>query len=574
MDRLNWKNWSLAVRLVLVTTFLIVVSVIATSTLAIRRINTSFQAELQIQAELLLTTLETSSKDALYYLDVDKITDIIQLLGRKELILTYGRVFDSDGRILADAYDEGLSFGDQIDPFGKQLLESDSIVFEWQEDQLLAGKAVIAGSQRFGAIAIGLPTAPLITKVNTLRFQGIVTALVTSIAGILLALLFGRTITQPLQELTEMAQNLTTGDSTQRVPIRQNDELSLLAKTFNTMADKLQSTLKIREQRAQQLKIIANVTYSISALQNPDTLLSDITNLVGEYFDFYHVGIFLLDDSRQFALLRAANSKGGQKMLADNYRLHIKQHGIIGYTILQDRPRIALDVGKEAVFFDSPQLPETHSEVVLPLKLDQEVIGALDIQSEKTNAFSQEDIAVFATLANQISVAIQNTQSLAQTQHALRELDLATSQLTIQAWQASNQITAVRGYHFEENSSYPLEGAKKIYREGALRIPIQIRGHEIASLILDASHPKDQWSNEDIAMAQAVAERTGFALENARLLEEAQRHAAREHMVSEITTKIRETNDPQVMIQTALDELKEALGASKIELATEETKDR
>ena len=165
-------------------------------------------------------------------------------------------------------------------------------------------------------------------------------------------------------------------------------------------------------QRARQFEAISQVVRAISSIQDLETLLPQITKVISEQFNIYHAGIFLLDDNREFAVLRAANSEGGKKMLAREHKLAVGQTGIVGFVTATGQPRIASDVGTDAVFFDNPDLPNTHSEIALPLRYAGQIIGALDVQSTKSNAFNQDDIEILITLADQVATAIKNTLAL------------------------------------------------------------------------------------------------------------------------------------------------------------------
>ena len=131
----NWRNWPLAVKLTLMVTTMVIVAVGSVTLLSIRREQQTFRTELKQQAQLLLNTVETTTSNLLYYLDSDQLSDIMEMLGHKQNILTFGRIYDSQGRIIADAYDETLVYIMDTDPFGQRLLESQETVFEWLSDQ-------------------------------------------------------------------------------------------------------------------------------------------------------------------------------------------------------------------------------------------------------------------------------------------------------------------------------------------------------------------------------------------------------------------------------------------------------
>ncbi|MBC8335574.1 MAG: GAF domain-containing protein [Anaerolineales bacterium] len=336
----------------------------------------------------------------------------------------------------------------------------------------------------------------------------------------------------------------------------------------------LESSSTQIQKRASQLEAIADVASSVASLQEMDKLLPHITRTVSERFGYYHIGIFLLSENKQYAVLRASNSGGGQAMLARDHQLRVGQEGIVGSAVDLKTARIALDVGNDATYFDNPDLPNTHSEMALPLMIGNEVIGVLDVQSEETNAFSGEDIEGLSTLANQVAVAIENARLFQQSQDTLQELDTTFQRYLKNEWSRFGNLSDIIGYRARttglEAINEPLQmDGKTINNDSVYKLPVKLRNIVIGYLNVDLDKPVAQYTEDELEIIQATVDRFALALDNARLLEDTTRRAGRERLVSEITTKIRSTNDPQVMIQTALDELKEALGASKIELTTE-----
>jgi putative methionine-R-sulfoxide reductase with GAF domain len=158
--------------------------------------------------------------------------------------------------------------------------------------------------------------------------------------------------------------------------------------------------------RAAQLKAVTELSESIAQFQDLNEVFPATTRLISERFGFYHVGIFLVDQAHEFAILQAANSEGGKRMLERNHRLRLGV-GVVGFSAQTGQPRIALDVGADAVFFNNPDLPDTRSEVALPMKVRTETIGVLDVQSLEAGAFSSEDIQVYRALAKQFSIAFE-----------------------------------------------------------------------------------------------------------------------------------------------------------------------
>jgi signal transduction histidine kinase/DNA-binding response OmpR family regulator len=185
------------------------------------------------------------------------------------------------------------------------------------------------------------------------------------------------------------------------------------------------------QRRAVQLAVASEVARDAIATLDVDQLLDETVRLISERFGFYHAGVFLVDEERGYAVLRAASSEGGQRMLERGHRLEVGRAGMVGYVTDTGEPRIALDVGQDAAHFVNPDLPETRSEMTLPLLVRGEVIGALDVQSTDEAAFTDEDVAVLQTMADQLANAIANARLFAeieQTAERLKELDRLKSQ--------------------------------------------------------------------------------------------------------------------------------------------------
>lgn len=254
-------------------------------------------------------------------------------------------------------------------------------------------------------------------------------------------------------------------------------------------------------------------------------------------------------------------------MLARGHRLQVGQQGMVGYVTSSGKPRIALNVGADAVFFNNPDLPETRSETCLPLKVNEVVIGALDIQSTEANAFTEEDYSVLSILADQVAIAVQNAKANEETKRALQEAEIASSQLTGHAWKEYSFGREVKGYQFRGLKAEPIESKpSNSEANGLINVPIRSRGQIIGNLKLNRTDERYSWTDDELAMVQATADRVALALESARLFDETSRRAERERMVTEITSKIRSTNNPEEMINVALNELRSALGATHVQL--------
>lgn len=248
-----WKRLPLAVKLTFIITFIVVLVVAMLTTLSVRRERQTFQRELEQQAKLLLDTLSASSADSLYFLDGDFLADLMENMGEFEVV-TFGRIYDANGRVVADALNPDARFTISPDPFGQQLLQSDGVIFDWRTNQLVAGQAVLVGAQRIGAVSVGLPTAPLKAKLDYLGQQVTIVAFIVILVGMTLALLFSRSITDPLQDMIKATQRIQGGDLSYRLQTASGDELAQLASNFNEMTDQLAHTLNQMEAEIEERK--------------------------------------------------------------------------------------------------------------------------------------------------------------------------------------------------------------------------------------------------------------------------------------------------------------------------------
>jgi GAF domain-containing protein len=295
------------------------------------------------------------------------------------------------------------------------------------------------------------------------------------------------------------------------------------------------------------------------------------------------VGVFLLDEASEYAVLSAANSEGGKKMLERKHRLRVGEEGIVGHVARTGEARVAMDVGKDPVFFDNPDLPDTHSELALPLRTKSQIVGALDVQSTERGAFTDEDIRMLSLLADQVSLAIESARLFDETRSALAEAEAISRQFTREAWGRVPVEHKLLGYRYSVAGATPLNEPLDASVIGGptsddsqkgknqVAVPIKLRGETIGTLFVQ-SPSTDRLNQEQIDMIKAVAERVALSAENARLFEETTRRAERERLVSDITGKIRSVNDPQAMIQAAVEELRRALGASRVDVIPQSVK--
>lgn len=374
------------------------------------------------------------------------------------------------------------------------------------------------------------------------------------------------------------------------------------AMVYNVLREHLASALKRvllveqLESRALQLQTAGEVARAASRILNPDELIPQVVDLVRERFGLYYAGLFLVDQAGEWtgepgrwAVLRAGTGEAGRQMVERGHRLEIGGTSMIGWCVANRQARIALDVGEEAVRFDNPLLPETRSEMALPLVSRGQAIGALTIQSSHEAAFTEENITVLQTMASQVANAIENARLFERTQTALKEMEATHRRYLQQAWTEYLQTAKATGYEIGRPDAAPLGNAvlseiqQAMERQStptaavatvltggdgegkdhsALVAPIALSGTVIGALSIHDDDGARQWTKDEIAFIEAIAERMALAAETLRLLEETQRRAARERLTREVTDKMRRAIDMDTLLQTVVRETATALDAS------------
>jgi GAF domain-containing protein len=333
------------------------------------------------------------------------------------------------------------------------------------------------------------------------------------------------------------------------------------------------------EKRSSYIEAAAEIGRAATSIYKLDELIPEVVNLISDKFEFYQVGIFTMDAQNEYAVMLGASSEGGQRMLARKHRLKVGEQGIVGYVTHTGQARIALDVGKDAVHFNTPELPHTRSEMALPLFYGGRIYGALDVQSTEPNAFSEQDISALRVLADQVSMAISNAILFEELQESLVAERKAYEKISAEAWRDFIQHSSSLGYIFSQDrirptdSQWPddmVQALKENHlvitqsNHPSLNIPVKIGSDAIGVIRLRKGDDQLDWSQDEIELIQVLTERLSQALESARLFQATQIQATQEQMISDISTQLRQTLDLDTVLKTAAKQLGEAFTAKEV----------
>lgn len=412
---------------------------------------------------------------------------------------------------------------------------------------------------------------------------------------------------QPVQNLTAVAKAITRGNLDRTALVEGYDEIGSLAMAINGMTEQLRTSIATLEQRVEdrtaeaerrviQLRAAAQVAREAAAIRDLRLLLNQTTALISDRFGFYHAGIFLVDEAGEYAILQAANSPGGQRMLARGHKLQVGKVGIVGYVASTGKSRIALNVGEDAVFFNNPDLPLTRSEMALPLKARGQVIGILDVQSTKPAVFTEEDLQVLQILADQIALAIENARLLEDRERALKELEAQYGETTRRAWSdllagkplayvynrlgvepAPSSGDAASAQHRSQlqpvSEPTPLSSTPALQSsQRQIALPLVIHNQVLGSIVLRREENQEPWTASDYSLVEEAVNGISQALENARLFAEIQRRAQMERSIGEVAARAQASLDLETLMKTAVREVALATSAARVQIQVWDTR--
>lgn len=338
---------------------------------------------------------------------------------------------------------------------------------------------------------------------------------------------------------------------------------------LNTIKDERNNLEKKVTERTLQLRRVNEIGSAITAILDPNELLTRAVHLIGDEFECYYTAIFLTDTTGQWAELKVATGDAGKVLLENKHRLDINGKSAIGISIRTkqaymisnsgpddvrlENPLLPYTRSQTALTFENPLLPYTRSQIALPLTIGERVIGALEMHSTKENVFLQQDADTYQSMSNQIAITLENSRLFTEAQQSLSEMSATQQQYLQGVWLS---LAA------DQKLEHALGDSSMTGRQ-EIEIPLTLRDQIIGQINMSSV---DEWTSEQKSLIEAIATQAALALENARLVEESQSIAMRERLANEVTSKIWASTTIDSILQTTVRELGRALEAAEVNI--------
>ena len=389
---------------------------------------------------------------------------------------------------------------------------------------------------------------------------------------------------RPIRTMTDMIRSMVAGDF--RSSFRLNtgdDEIGTLAESVNelrTQLEHLNEDMNTRlESRSRDLQITQEIGQVAISEIDLNQLMTQVVNLIAERFEqIYHAQIFLIEGD--YAVLKASTGEAGQQLLRNGHRLGVGSLSVIGQVTQQNQTIIARDTAVSDVHRRNEFLQDTRAELAIPMRLGTLVIGALDVQSTYSDAFDEDLVAILETMTYQIAIAIENSRLYEASQRRLREFENTSQLHTQRNWedfmysQRTQQMMSHAGAQAVYDFSQLREKATNTQKVAVgditdrntipIAIPIVIRGQVLG--VIEWEGVESELTRNRILLAEELASRLAISLDNARLVQTGRQTAENERIINTIGAKISGQTDINQILQTAIQEVGQALRAPQVNI--------
>ncbi len=491
---------------------------------------------------------------------------------------------------VTDNQDRIIAHGDHIVVLqGQQFVApADSTFMNGREGvpSVIAVERINFGDQEFNVV-VERPTSTALAQVGTVTTIVILSTLFFLVAATLLGYFVVQRMVTPIKTLATAAEAIQAGDLSQKVTVQNQDEIGILANAFNAMVNQLRQTIDTLElrvvNRTKGLTSVSNINEQLTTILNLDDLISEVINQVEQNFGYYHAHIYLLDEAGENLVMVEGMGAAGDEMKARGHHIPLNTTASLVARAARSGESVWVDNVRQTVdWLPNPLLPDTFAEMAVPIALDGEVVGVLDVQENEIAAFDEGDASLLKSLANQIAIAIRNARLFEQVEQSLAEIELAQERYREESWQKINVARKTRGAYLYNNSPTALDVEEQqrlsllqqralmaeeptllTMDEGELQTnnvvsPLKLGQTKIGSLQLHGID-RGNLSGDDLAILNAVVDQFAQTAENLRLFDETRQRVSQEQTLREITEKMRAATSLDQLAQVTAEALGEHL---------------
>lgn len=481
----------------------------------------------------------------------------------------------------------------------KALRQGAAGLISFSDEQEQPWRAHVSLLDNGWAVIVQQPEFELLSSIRHFQWIAWVVLLFGSIVLLVLVWFIVRQVLRPVDILTETAQAITAGDLTRLATVEREDELGLLGLAFNTMIGQLRNLISDLEgrvaARTRRLELVAALGERLSGVLNLDELLTIAINEIKQNFGYYHVQAYLFDDPGENLILAAGAGEAGSAMKARGHFIPLDAAKSLVARAANTARVVKVDNVREVEdWLPNPLLPDTHAEMAVPIILEEQVVGVLDIQENRVAGLDESDANLLRSLANQIAAAINTTRLFQEAQAALAEVEALNRQLTREVWRDIHDKVDTTGYVFTRSGITPapqewLPAMSEAVQQkilaysqaehgdiaaspvNSLAIPLTLRGEVIGVIGIERGTAAGNghkaapgWSEDELVTVRTVAEQIALALDAARLARETERSAWRDRVVSETTARVWASAEIEDVMKTAVAQLGDKLKASEV----------
>lgn len=448
-----------------------------------------------------------------------------------------------------------------------------NLLLGWKAGLAFAGLVILSGWSLAHAETIGV--IPVV--IDDAYTDALDTTVIFGLAGVILAVTTAG-LSNALQRARRSEQRLN----------QSNQELTALSTSLEQQV----------ETRTHRLETLTAINERLSAILQLDELLREVVDQVQQNFNYYHVHIFLLDPDQAKLVVAAGTGEAGAQMEASGHSIGLDAPTSLVARAARTGEVVSVDNVREAEdWLPNPLLPDTCSEMAVPVVLQGQVVGVLDVQEDKIAGLDEGDAGLLRSLANQVAVAVRNARLFEEVESALAEARAVQARYVEQSWQQVRIGPESGQYHYARTDAPGLDESTRLKIKGlalkqpgpavvttvgqesgleqtratdeseiqpsqAIVAPIKLRETAIGSLQLHPLHTGQGWNEDDLTVVEAVVDELARTAENLRLVEETRQRANYERLVGDITGKIRQAPNLGVLTRVVAEELGKALNVS------------